>query len=286
MSLVYNMDHSDTDLSHLDLCTGIGAFSLAAEQVGGFRPTYLAEYEPNAAEVLSRHFRARNLGDVTKIEGDWLRDFIGIDVLTAGFPCTDLSRCGKGSHKDLEGEASGLFWDILEIIRYTGPRWVVFENVRQVLKYLKLMEDEMIFYEVKGELFHAEELGCKCRRPRAFVIGCSRVGGAQKVLDHVNSCRTPKESRPKDTLPMLLPWKGGVSLERLGSCVVEDPADPETHPTRIREVPGLPRGMDFADGARYLMLGNSIPVPMAQVVMEGVRLAEEWIQQTEPMEVG
>jgi DNA (cytosine-5)-methyltransferase 1 len=43
-------------LSHLDLFSGIGGFSLAAKQLGGIRTTQFVEINPDAQLVLRHHF--------------------------------------------------------------------------------------------------------------------------------------------------------------------------------------------------------------------------------------
>jgi len=136
-------------MKHLDLFTGIGAFSIAAQR-NGIDTLYHAETNKYASKVLAKHFPTiPNLGDVTKICGKWLRDFHGIDLVTGGFPCTDLSQSSKGSHKGLEGSESGLFYELSRIILECDPKWVVIENVPQVLKYMDHIKKEFIQEEVE-----------------------------------------------------------------------------------------------------------------------------------------
>lgn len=259
-------------LNHLDLFSGIGAFSLAAQRAG-MRTTYFSEVNEFAEKVLNKNFPGvPNLGDVNEIVGDWLRDFVGVDVITGGFPCTDLSQALNGSHKGLEGAESGLFWQLDRLIWEVDPRWVIIENVPQVLGYRKTIEDEFPFLEFVGGIFEAAEYGANCRRKRAFLIGCSEPGRARKVHDLVQGCRTPVRSGgDEDVFPMLLPWKGGVSLERLGSCLVELEGE-EADAHGIREGNGVSGGMD---GRRYLALGNSIVPAIPTLIMQAIIQVEE-----------
>ena len=266
-------------MNHLDLFSGIGAFSLAAKRAG-LRTTYFSEINDFANKVLAKNFPAvGNLGDVHAVEGDWLRDFVGVDIITGGFPCTDLSIASKGSHKGLDGEQSGLFWEMSRIVWEVDPRWVIIENVPRVLGYMKAIEDEIPFLEFTGGIYEAGEFGALCRRKRAFIVGCSEPGRVAQVCNLVQSHRTLIQSGgDEDVFPMLLPWKGGVSLERLGSCAVEIEGE-EADATRIRESDGLSRGMD---GHRYLALGNSIVPVIPEIIMKAI-LAVEAGAEVEPV---
>jgi len=265
-------------MTHLDLFSGIGAFTLAAQR-NGIDTLYLSEINEKANKVLAKNFPAiPNLGSVTEINGEWLRDFHGIDLVTGGFPCTDLSLSSKGSHKGLDGKESGLFYELARIVLECDPKWVVIENVPQVLKYMDQIRQEMFFHDWDARIFEAREYGANCRRRRAFIVGCSEQGGATKVLDLAEKHRSPIQGgRGEDVFPMCLPWKGGVSLERLGSCVVEFPASDvegeKTNSTRIREGNGLSRGMD---GHRYLMLGNSIVPQIPTVILKELLIVNSY----------
>jgi len=55
----------------------------------------------------------------------------GIDLVTFGFPCQDLSIAGK--RRGLAGERSGLFFEAVRIVRAALPEVFVFENVQGLL---------------------------------------------------------------------------------------------------------------------------------------------------------
>ncbi len=48
-------------------------------------------------------------------------------MIMGGFPCQDISYAGKGA--GLDGERSGLFYELMRIVRVLGPKYVVLENV-------------------------------------------------------------------------------------------------------------------------------------------------------------
>jgi len=54
-----------------------------------------------------------------------------VDVVTAGFPCQDLSQAGRTA--GIRGEQSGLVSHVFRLLQKHHPRWLVLENVRNML---------------------------------------------------------------------------------------------------------------------------------------------------------
>ncbi len=107
---------------HASLCTGIGGLDLGVQAVLGGELLWAADPDRYASQVIDARLGAyRNHGD--------FRESIGprVDVLTAGFPCQDISLAGKGA--GLDGERSGLWFDVLDVIERLLPQQVVIENV-------------------------------------------------------------------------------------------------------------------------------------------------------------
>jgi DNA (cytosine-5)-methyltransferase 1 len=75
------------------LCTGYGGLDLAVELVLGGQLAWYAETDRHAQTVLSARWPAvTNLGDIRTI--DWT-GVPPVDVLTAGFPCQDISNAAN-----------------------------------------------------------------------------------------------------------------------------------------------------------------------------------------------
>lgn len=123
------------------LCTGYGGLDEAVRQVFGGTVAWHCQYEPPdkhgredknqyAAKILAHHWpRIPNHGDLTKV--DW-RQVEPVDVLTAGFPCQDVSLAGLRAGL-AEGTRSGLWRHVARAIEALQPRLVVIENVRGLL---------------------------------------------------------------------------------------------------------------------------------------------------------
>ena len=75
-----------------ELCAGYGGLSMAVEQVLGGELAWVADNDPGASAILAHRFPGvPNLGDITTV--DWAA-VEPVDVLTAGFPCQDVSCAG------------------------------------------------------------------------------------------------------------------------------------------------------------------------------------------------
>jgi DNA (cytosine-5)-methyltransferase 1 len=119
-----------SDLRLLDLFSGIGGFSYAAEYiVGGFTTVQFVEREPFCQNILSRHWPDVPIhDDITTFNP---RPH-SADVVCGGFPCQDISTAGKQAGIK-EGTRSGLFYELMRVVRLVRPQFVVMENVAAIL---------------------------------------------------------------------------------------------------------------------------------------------------------
>jgi DNA (cytosine-5)-methyltransferase 1 len=96
----------------------------------GHHSTLLCERDPAASRVLAQQFPEAHLhDDVTT-----LATLPGCDVVTAGFPCQDLSSVGR--RRGIEGPNSGLIDYIFKLLgsQSQAPCWLVLENVPFMLQ--------------------------------------------------------------------------------------------------------------------------------------------------------
>ena len=114
------------------LFSGYGGLDMAAQEVFGLPLAFVSDIEPGPCRILARHYPdVPNLGDVTTI--DWTPWRGRIDVLTGGFPCTDVSLAGRRAGL-IRGETrSGLWSEMRRAIDELQPQYVVIENVRGLL---------------------------------------------------------------------------------------------------------------------------------------------------------
>ena len=117
------------------LFAGIGGIETGLRRAVGDRleTTLLCESWAAARQVLGTHFPDVELHDDVAT----LRDLPGrLDLLAAGFPCTDLSQAGRTA--GIRGAQSGLVAHLFEMMRLAHERgdkvpWLLIENVPNML---------------------------------------------------------------------------------------------------------------------------------------------------------
>jgi DNA (cytosine-5)-methyltransferase 1 len=126
-------DYADVDTEQhrsyrvAGLFAGIGGLE-SGLRAAGHSVEMLCEVWPSARAVLAARFPNIPVeGDIGELER--LTD--GIDVVTAGFPYTDLSQAGRTA--GIAGAQSGLVSHVFRLIDKGHPRWLVLENVRNML---------------------------------------------------------------------------------------------------------------------------------------------------------
>ena len=116
-------------LKGMDLFAGIGGITQSLSP--WVKTICYVEIEPYCQAVLMSRIRSKELDDAP-IWGD-IREFDPspwagkVDIVTAGFPCQDISQTGRRA--GIQGEKSGLFFEIIRLIREIQPAYVFLENV-------------------------------------------------------------------------------------------------------------------------------------------------------------
>jgi DNA (cytosine-5)-methyltransferase 1 len=113
----------------LELCAGYGGLGIAVEALTGDKVAYVAEVDEAASKVLAHRFPGvPNIGDITVY--DWAQLVGQVDIITAGFPCQDISNAGK--REGIGGKRSGIYVHVVEAVRVLRPRLVFLENVAAI----------------------------------------------------------------------------------------------------------------------------------------------------------
>jgi DNA (cytosine-5)-methyltransferase 1 len=170
----------------LDLFSGIGGFSYAAERiVGGFETVQFVEREPYCQQVLRKHWPHVPIHDDVCTYNP---EPGSADVVCGGFPCQDISRAGAQAGIS-ENTRSGLFYELIRIVRVVRPRFVVLENVSAITAN---EHSSIVFAELAKAGFDAEwacipasDLGACHRRDRWWCVATSRRPWAGDAAEHV-----------------------------------------------------------------------------------------------------
>lgn len=128
-----------------------------------------------AHDAVYPQYADRNFGDITAIDPNALPDF---DLMTYSSPCQDFSIAGRqrGGEKG-SGTRSSLLWYCEEIIRVKRPRFLIMENVKNLVseKFRPLfLEWERTLsgmgYTNFTEVLNAKDYGVPQNRERVFCV--------------------------------------------------------------------------------------------------------------------
>ncbi len=166
-------------LKLLDTFAGIGGFSYAAEQlVGGFETTQFVEIEPYCQKILKKHWPNVPIHDDIKT---FTAKPFQFDCITGGFPCQDVSVAGQQRGITRETR-SGLFYELIRVIRMVRPKYVLLENVAALLNNgmgIVLGELSKIGYDVEWKVISARERGGCHLRQRVWIIAYNSTSNTQ-----------------------------------------------------------------------------------------------------------
>ena len=175
------------------LFAGVGGIELGLIK-SGHTARIFVENNPHAQAILQRRFSGIALhGDITNL-GSLPAD---VTLVTAGFPCQDLSQAGQT--KGIDGSQSGLVEHVFRLLRRKRVPNILVENVPfmlrlrrgQALAYLT-SELESLGYSWAYRIVDTRSFGLPQRRQRVFIFA-SKQYDPRSVLfaDESDSASTP-----------------------------------------------------------------------------------------------
>jgi len=169
------------------LFAGIGGIELGLKRAGT-ETTLLCELEPGARRVLESRFPEAVLHDDVAT----LEELPAVDLVSAGFPCQDLSQAG--GKRGIAGEKSGLVGHVFRLLHRARelnrlPQFVLLENVSYMLRldqgramqYL-VEELEQLGYRWAYRVVDARAFGVPQRRQRVIMLASLDIDPAACVL--------------------------------------------------------------------------------------------------------
>lgn len=253
------MNEQKQTLSHLDLFSGIGGFSLAGKWTGRIKTTQFVEINQWCQRLISQNFPGIPIHDDITTFTCTPRQF---DLFTAGFPCQDISIAGhqKGIK---EGTRSGLFFEILRLIRTGRPRYVLLENVPALLTSnggrdmgAVLWELSQVGYDAEWQVISANSLGASHVRERLWVVAYPNSVGYAIA-----------EWKERGTLQEWGILHADDEGQKLRSSYQRNELSRSPRPSNISIIPrtddGISKGLDNTE--RLKALGNSIVPQCAEI---------------------
>lgn len=183
----------------LALFAGAGGLELGIERaIPSARLVCCVEREAYGCATLAARMGAGDLdaapiwSDVGTFDGKPWRGVV--DLVSGGFPCQDVSVAGRGA--GLDGERSGLWFEMERIIGDVRPRYVVVENVAVLtIRGLDRVCAGLaaLGFNAEWSTFRASDVGAPHRRERVFVFAW-RVSDAER--DTIRELTEQPERRP------------------------------------------------------------------------------------------
>lgn len=156
---------------------GIGTQRMALERLGiEHEVVAIAEIDKYAIKSYEAiHGEVSNLGDISKIKTEDIPDH---DLFTYSFPCQDISLYGKGLGLDAgSGTRSGLLWECQKIIAGKKPKYLLLENVKNLVgkKHKHNFELWLDWLSEQGyknywKVLNAKDYGIPQNRERVFCV--------------------------------------------------------------------------------------------------------------------
>lgn len=196
LAIVHPEGHSARGLSVVSLFSGIAGIELGL-QASGFEPEMFCESWDPARAVLEHRFGGVPIaGDVRS-----LRTLPRADLLTAGFPCNDISQAGRMA--GITGPQSGLVTEVFRLLEKSPVPTVFLENVRNMISLGRgaamrsiVAEFERLGYRWAYRVVDSRFVGVPQRRQRVIFLA-SRVLDPRAVL-HGDDAGEPGKDRYDD----------------------------------------------------------------------------------------
>lgn len=199
-------------MKFIDLFAGIGGFHQALTELGG-ECVFASEIDPACVAVYQDNYGLDAAHDITKVAPEDIPDH---DVLCAGFPCQAFSKAGgqRGFH-DTRGT---LFFDIERILRHHRTKYIVLENVRNLVSHdggntWTVIQDNLreLGYRTTERplVVSPHEFGVPQLRERVFILGVHDPSRVDEPLVFDLDL-----SRPKDTTSVLEVVDEGADASR------------------------------------------------------------------------
>ena len=170
-------------MKHVELFSGIGGFRRAIELVGhdlgiAMDCVGFSEIDTNASRTYGVNFDTEGdlvMGDIVAFTScvDKIRRLGDFDLLTGGFPCQTFSM--MGGQAGFDEDRGKMFFRIMDIVRVKHPKYILLENVKNLVNHDKgrtirriVEELEGAGYRVKYDVFNTHDFGLPQTRNRTM----------------------------------------------------------------------------------------------------------------------
>lgn len=203
-------------MKHIELFAGIGGFRKAFDLFGKdfnipIECVGFSEIDNYATKTYKANFNTENdveMGDIVSFTSNKknIENVQDFDILTGGFPCQSFSMMGK--QKGFDDVRGNVFFNIIKILKTKKPKFILLENVRNLLTHdkgntIKAIESEIrnvgyknIYYSV----FNTVNFGLAQKRNRLFIFATTELLSNDFVFNEKEVLENYKKNITKSSL--------------------------------------------------------------------------------------
>lgn len=171
-------------MKHIELFAGVGGFRKAMMGIEAdfslpFECVGFSEIDVNASKTYKANYNTTEeteMGDIINFNSDMSRyDNMEFDLLTGGFPCQAFSMMGK--QLGFNDHRGTMFFEIEKILEKKHPKFVILENVKNLLTHDKgktfteiISRLKNIGYKVFYDVFNTMDFNLAQKRSRLIIF--------------------------------------------------------------------------------------------------------------------
>ena len=188
-----------------ELFAGIGGFSLGVERaIPNSETIWMVEKDKFCQSILKKHWPDAEIFDDVREVGS--EDLKPVDILLGGFPCQNISIQNLNNREGLQGEKSGLWFEMHRVISELRPRVAIIENTANIVnrggvEVIGSLAE--IGYSAEWTIISARQFGAPHVRKRWFCVAypdeerCSQQSVHPESVDETFEleCSSSKDER-------------------------------------------------------------------------------------------
>ena len=162
-------------MKFIDLFSGLGGFHKALSELG-HTCVFSSEINTELKQLYFENWGIKAHGDIIEIVENNISKIPDHDILCAGFPCQPFSQAGK--RMGTEDKRGNLFYEIIKILKFRKPRFLILENVPHLSNHdnkrtINKMKEELnlLGYDINTKVYSPIEFGIPQNRKRIFIVG-------------------------------------------------------------------------------------------------------------------
>ncbi|MBO4840523.1 MAG: DNA (cytosine-5-)-methyltransferase [Bacteroidaceae bacterium] len=176
-------------MNHVELFAGVGGFRRAMDLISldldfPIQTVAYSEIDDKARDTYNANYDTTNefvMGDIVAFvhNKQAMRNLPRYELLSGGFPCQTFSM--MGSQEGFDEERGQMFFRIMDMINSRHPRYVLLENVKNLMKHdggntiaVIRKELENAGYIVKMDIFNSNDFGLPQKRNRVIIFARKR----------------------------------------------------------------------------------------------------------------